>query len=315
MLLKKLMTCGLMMTMVLMGVTAQTKAKPTVRQQGQYSVSKKYASNVKIEDQISKFEIYSDQDILHPADALYSSDWNNERLNPYQAELPDSFKIVVTNFEAPTINKVTSEYGPRWGRFHCGIDIAVSMGDSIKAAFDGEVRIGHKFNKNGYGWYVVIRHENGLETLYGHLKKSLVKNNQRVKAGDVIGLGGNTGRSTGPHLHFETRFLGTPMNPRNIIDFEESVILSDYYTISKDSSFSEWNDFHNPRARYAKGKNGKKGGNMAFMKNGVSYHKVRQGDNLYRIARTYGTSVSALCRLNNINENAILSLGKVLRLK
>lgn len=90
---------------------------------------------------------------------------------------------------------------------HNGLDIKVYIGDTIRAAFSGKVRM-VKYERRGYGKYVVIRHENGLETVYGHLSKQIVDENQYVEAGEPIGLGGNTGRSTGSHLHFE-RVLGT----------------------------------------------------------------------------------------------------------
>ena len=327
MLIRKVVTSGLMVLMAIAGANAQVKSQ--TRQHKNYSVSKKYANNIKVEEQVSKFQDYSEMENVHPSDALYSSDWNNMNLNPYKMEIPDSFKIYVSDFQAPVINRVTSEYGPRWGRFHAGIDLALTVGDSVRAAFDGEVRISHKFNKNGYGWYVVIRHDNGLETLYGHLKKPLVEDNQHVNAGDVIGLGGNTGRSTGPHLHFETRFLGMPMNPRNIIDFDESVIIDDTYVISKDSSFVEWNDFH---ANYVRTKGGKyvkrrsagKGKKqMAFMKNGASavrpssngYHRVKNGDTLYGIARANNTTVANICKMNKMSESSTLKLGTVIRVR
>ncbi len=281
--------------------------------QKQNSNGKRFANAVK-QEQTSKFSNFSEQEELYPADDLYSSVWMNERVNPYNATLPDSFKIVVSGFESPIESNVTSEYGPRWGRFHAGIDIAVHKGDSIRAAFDGQVRISHRFDKNGYGWYVVIRHDNGLETLYGHLSKPLVNDNQRVKAGETIGLGGSTGRSSGPHLHFETRFLGVPMNPRNIIDFDANVIYADTYTIDKHDSFSEYNRFHGLyRARRTKS-------NTAVAatyktSDGRSIHVVKSGDNLSRIARMYKTSVATLCAINNLDKDAILSLGKKLIVK
>jgi murein DD-endopeptidase MepM/ murein hydrolase activator NlpD len=127
--------------------------------------------------------------------------------------LPDEFKIDLRNFTMPTDSKqVTSVYGQRWGRLHAGLDIKVYIGDTIRAAFDGKVRI-VKYDARGYGKFVVIRHPNGLETYYGHLSKQLVKENQDVKSGEPIGLGGNTGRSTGSHLHFETRLCGISINP------------------------------------------------------------------------------------------------------
>ena len=128
--------------------------------------------------------------------------------------------------------KITSPFGPRWRRMHNGLDLKVNIGDTIVAAFDGKVRI-VKYERRGYGKYVVIRHDNGLETIYGHLSKQLVEENQLVKAGEVIGLGGNTGRSTGSHLHFETRFLGIAINPIYMFDFPKQDIVADTYTFRK----------------------------------------------------------------------------------
>ena len=135
--------------------------------------------------------------------------------------------------------KINSPFGPRWGRQHEGLDIKVYIGDTIRAAFDGKVRI-CKYNGGGYGYYIVIRHPNGLETLYGHLSKQIVKKDQVVRAGEPIGLGGNTGKSNGSHLHFETRVLGQPINPALMFDFEHQDVVSDYFVlqngISKGSS-------------------------------------------------------------------------------
>lgn len=145
---------------------------------------------------------------VYPAYSLYPN-WNNDRVHAYGGtQVPDSFRIDLTGFCMPTTHTIiTSKCGPRWRRMHNGLDIKVYIGDTIRAAFDGRVRM-VKYERRGYGKYVVIRHDNGLETIYGHLSKQIVAEDQYVKAGDPIGLGGNTGRSTGSHLHFETRFLG-----------------------------------------------------------------------------------------------------------
>ena len=138
-----------------------------------------------------------------PSADLYE-DWNNQYAHRATA-LPDSFTIQLSNFCMPTPSRVvTSNFGARWGRMHKGLDIKVYIGDTIRSAFNGKVRI-VRYEPAGYGKYIVIRHNNGLETIYGHLSKQLVVENQEVRAGEVIGLGGNTGRSTGSHLHFETR--------------------------------------------------------------------------------------------------------------
>lgn len=115
---------------------------------------------------------------------------------------------------------------------HKGIDVKVYIGDTICAAFDGKVRVVN-YDANGYGYYIVIRHSNGLETVYGHLSKQLVKINQIVKSGEPIGLGGNTGRSTGSHLHFETRLCGMALNPSYMFDFVAQDVKSDHYHFLK----------------------------------------------------------------------------------
>lgn len=167
----------------------------------------------------------------NPADNIYT-DWT-DNLRSCMGEIPSDYKVNLKGFCMPTTSrKINSVYGPRWGKQHEGIDIKVYIGDTIRAAFDGKVRI-CKYNGNGYGYYIVIRHPNGLETLYGHLSKQLVKKDQIVHAGDVIGLGGNTGKSTGSHLHFETRILGVPINPALMFDFEHQDVIGDYYIVDK----------------------------------------------------------------------------------
>ena len=128
---------------------------------------------------------------------------------------------------------MTSEFGPRWHRYHYGTDLQLRIGDSVVSAFDGVVRI-VKLSK-GYGNVILIRHNNGLETVYGHLSKQLVLPNQEVKAGELIAWGGNTGRSTGPHLHFETRYLGIPINPRELIDFSTFKLKSNIFWLTERS--------------------------------------------------------------------------------
>ena len=151
------------------------------------------------------------------------------------------------------------------------------------------------FERRGYGYYIVIRHPNGLETVYGHLSKQLVNVNDIVHAGDPIGLGGNTGRSTGSHLHFETRFLGKAINPAEIIDFENGVPIQDEYV------------FRNIRI------NGRKSNIYTSSDDQLVYHRVKSGDTLGKIARMYGTTVGELCRLNGIKSTTILRIGQALR--
>ena len=235
-------------------------------------------------------EELSNEDDLYPADDLYGI-WNSERVNPYASivTIPDSFSIDVSNYVAPTEGYVTSKFGPRRRRFHYGIDLKVQIGDTIRAAFDGKVRV-KSYERRGYGYYLVLRHNNGLETVYGHLSEFLVDTDNTVRAGQPIALGGNTGRSTGPHLHFETRFLGMAINPALIIDFQNYVPIHDVYVFNKTKSSA---------GKY-------QNGNLA-------YHRVRKGDTLGKIARKYGVSVKTLCRLNNIKSTTTLRIGSTLR--
>lgn len=232
----------------------------------------------------------------YPALSLYPN-WNNQYVHAYgNAIIPDTYTIDLTGFHMPTPStKITSPFGPRWRRMHNGLDLKVNIGDTIVAAFDGKVRI-VKYERRGYGKYVVIRHDNGLETVYGHLSKQLVEENQLVKAGEVIGLGGNTGRSTGSHLHFETRFLGIAINPIYMFDFPKQDIVADTYTFRRTQG--------SKRA----------GSHDTQVADGtIRYHKVKRGDTLSRIAKLRGVSVSTLCKLNRIKPTTTLRIGQVLR--
>ena len=232
----------------------------------------------------------------YPALSLYPN-WNNQYIHAYgNAIIPDTYTIDLTGFHMPTPStKITSPFGPRWRRMHNGLDLKVNIGDTIVAAFDGKVRI-VKYERRGYGKYVVIRHDNGLETVYGHLSKQLVEENQLVKAGEVIGLGGNTGRSTGSHLHFETRFLGIAINPIYMFDFPKQDIVADTYTFRRTQG--------SKRA----------GSHDTQVADGtIRYHKVKSGDTLSRIAKLRGVSVSTLCKLNRIKPTTTLRIGQVLR--
>ena len=233
----------------------------------------------------------------YPALSLYPN-WNNQYVHAYgNAIIPDTYTIDLTGFHMPTPStKITSPFGPRWRRMHNGLDLKVNIGDTIVAAFDGKVRI-VKYERRGYGKYVVIRHDNGLETVYGHLSKQLVEENQLVKAGEVIGLGGNTGRSTGSHLHFETRFLGIAINPIYMFDFPKQDIVADTYTFRRTQGSSKRAGSHDTQV--ADGT--------------IRYHKVKSGDTLSRIAKLRGVSVSTLCKLNRIKPTTTLRIGQVFR--
>ena len=237
----------------------------------------------------------------YPAFGLYPN-WDNTRAHAFgnSVVIPDSFQIDMSGFCMPTTNtKITSKFGPRRRRMHNGIDVKVYIGDTIRSAFAGKVRIVQNQGRRvGYGKYVIIRHENGLETVYAHLSKQLVSEDQYVEAGEVIGLGGNTGRSTGSHLHFETRFLGQAINPALLFDFEKQDIVTDSYLFMKGKN------------RYRR--NNAKAGVVATSGD-VQYYKVRKGDSLSRISRKTGVSIDRLCKLNGITRRTTLRINQVLK--
>ena len=249
-------------------------------------------------------------------------DWDNMYAHKETA-LPDSFRIDLRKFCMPTPSRVvTSNFGPRWRRQHKGLDIKVYIGDTSRAAFDGKVRVvKNQGYRKGYGKYVVIRHNNGLETIYGHLSDWLVQENQEVRAGDPIALGGNTGRSTGSHLHFETRLCGVALNPAIMFDFENQDVVSDFYTFRRDTY--EYDGRLATRLRGANGKNGYDPAMVNSTNTGKSrsardagparYHKVKKGETLSAIARKHRTTVTALCKINRISKNARLRPGQILK--
>jgi murein DD-endopeptidase MepM/ murein hydrolase activator NlpD len=208
----------------------------------------------------------------------------------------DTLRLVLSQQDCdhaiPCDGKLNSPFGPRKGRMHYGIDLDLETGDPVKSAFAGMVRIS-KYNKT-FGHVVVVRHQNGLETLYAHLSKRMVEPGQMVEAGDLIGLGGNTGRSYGSHLHFEVRFLDQPIDPSLVFDVENGQLKAHTFDIHK-GTFAT--------IAAAKASAGTR-----------RYHVVRSGDTLSAIARRNRTSVSSLCRLNGISANSVLRLGQRVRL-
>ena len=256
-----------------------------------------------------------------PAADLYE-DWDNITTHK-PTVLPDSFRINLRDFCMPTPSRVvTSNFGARWGRQHKGLDIKVYIGDTIRAAFSGKVRVvKNEGLRKGYGMYIVIRHNNGLETIYGHLSKWLVKENQTVRAGDPIALGGSTGRSTGSHLHFETRLCGVALNPAIMFDFKNQDVVADEWTFRRSTYNKESSEA--TRLRGAGGiYRGGDGLNFAEVPTGATsqkavrqsrYHKVKKGETLSAIARKHHTTVSALCSLNRIGKKVTLKPGQILK--
>lgn len=249
-------------------------------------------------DSIALRDMLLNEANMFPAEELYD-EWSNEHVR-FKAELPDSFRVDLRGFAMPTTNtKITDIFGyrPRRRRVHNGIDIKVYVGDTIRSAFDGKVRIvKNQGRRCGYGKYILIRHNNGIETLYGHLSKWLVTEGQNVKAGQPIGLGGNTGRSSGSHLHFETLLAGKNLNPALMFDFEKQDVTGDFYTYRK-GVYQEID---------------KKTGKIIESAEPL-YHKVRKGESLSVIARKCGVSVNTLYRLNKLTSRSVLRIGQRIR--
>lgn len=273
---------------------------------------------MKAVDSVVLQRILQSEEYEMPAFSLYE-DWDNQYAHRATA-MPDSFLIDLRDFTMPTPSRVvTSNFGSRWGRQHKGLDVKVYIGDTIRAAFSGKVRIVN-YEAKGYGNYVVIRHPNGLETIYGHMSKHLVRENQEVRSGDPIGLGGNTGRSTGSHLHFETRLCGVALNPALMFDFANQDVVGDSYFYNKRTYNREAAE-----ATRLRGANGKYGYNpddvnsdratasASSFNSGSRFHKVKRGETLSAIARKRHTTIDALCRANRIGKSVKLMPGQILK--
>lgn len=198
--------------------------------------------------------------------------------------------------------RVTSNFGPRRRRYHYGIDLGLKLGEPIKAMFDGRVRLARR--AGAYGNLVVIEHFNQLETYYAHLSNINVEENQMIKAGEVLGLGGNTGRSTGPHLHLEIRYEGAAINPTDLLNFANNTLISDSLALTRDNFRHQSTRNNNPRLASNNAKSSKTG----------NYITVRRGETLSSIARRNGTTVNKLAKLNNISGSRIKA-GQRLRVK
>ena len=279
------------------------------------------------------------EDMENPSSDLYPT-WEN-RYAHKATPMPDVYRIDLRGFCMPTPSRViTSNFGRRWGRWHKGLDIKVYIGDTIRAAFSGKVRI-VAYEGKGYGNYIVIRHNNGLETIYGHLSKQLVRENEYVRAGEPIGLGGNTGRSTGSHLHFETRLCGVALNPALMFDFPNQDVTGDFYTYRSSTI-----DDESANATLACGKSASRGysreniqgngeihhgnierraarreapqprrNNNDNANTGVQmrYYKVEAGETLENVAEKCGVSDEKLCRLNHFGSFTVIRKGQLLR--
>lgn len=239
------------------------------------------------------FDIVKDHYFDVPAYNQYFF-WDTIDIHPYKSKMNKFTETRVLSlvdstsfFSMPIKTKVNSDFGWRKWKYHYGIDLGLNIGDTLVSAFDGMVRVVKK--SKSYGKCIVIRNNNGLETLYAHLSKIEVVPNQEVKAGELIGLGGNSGHSTGPHLHFEIRYLGGAINPNDIMDFNNYTLLTDSLLIDH-CTFEYLDDVQKAR-----------------------YYSIRKGDSLSRIAQKTGVSMTKLCKLNGITRKSKLRIGRRLR--
>ncbi len=275
------------------------------------------------DDEVSSLAIFNEREvelklltvgdsIRHiPAYEMYCN-WDTKNLFAFRADqsvLGSGINFHLSHsdcdFHYPAIGMMTSPFGPRWGRMHYGLDIDLEVGDNVYAAFEGMVRISQYHSS--YGNVVVIRHNNGLETLYAHMSQRKVLPGDHIEAGDVIGLGGNTGRSYGAHLHFEFRYMGQAFDPLLIVNPSAQALLASSFTLLPLHFEPAGVSPQTIAARTANTKSTKS--------SKARYHVVKKGDTLYSLARKNGTSVSAICKLNRIKESSTLRLGQRLRVK
>jgi len=209
-----------------------------------------------------------------------------------------SFGEMLDRFVVPFRGKVISKYGMRRGRMHTGTDIKLELGDTVVAAYQGIVTRAQTYY--GYGKLVVLNHSHGLETYYAHLSNILVKVGDTIRTGQVIGLGGRTGRATGTHLHFEIRENGKAYNPELVFDFDSHSIKPE--AVEKDMLAQ----------LIAKPKISQK--HVVDMGNTPSEYVVKAGDSLWIIARKFQVTINELCQLNNLTTKSVLRIGSVLRI-
>ena len=264
--------------------------------------------------------LYYNLDKPQIPDSLDDDHWLTERVHSYYdvalKDLPDEVELrlvdSVHSYCIPHPGYVTSRFKFRKKRPHKGVDIGVNMGDAIYAAFDGVVRVAMETNMSGgYGNVLVIRHLNGLETYYGHLSSFIVESGDVVRAGELIGYGGSTGRSTGPHLHFETRYMGQAFDPERIFDLERGTLRSETFTLKK--HYFNINSHYGMTDQQSIAASKKAPKDPSVKKSGTRTYTVRKGDTLSKISKRYGISVAQLCKMNGFKKNKVLRVGQKIR--
>lgn len=279
-------------------------------EKGLVTIEKKATDTIPFAFDEEEFEEYNDSLIAFPAYGLYSN-WDTVHTHSakFNVEtLADKVKEIALydehscGYAHPFSGNVTSSFGPRRKRFHYGADIDLETGDAVGAAFDGKVRIARK--SKTYGNLVVIRHNNGLETYYAHLSKLNVEVGQEVFAGQTIGLGGNTGRSRGSHLHFEVRYLGQPIDPNEIISFTDGKLVADTLCLSK-KTFDYIEEakkmvLNKKHRSYAKSKSSTK----------KKTYAVKKGKSIYVSSKKHKSSSLALSSKSRLKSSSSLRSGQ-----
>ena len=289
---------------------------------------------------LNSMEEFPSDTLLSNDETLYKNIWNSTQIKyPLNTLPPKDVTITIRLTEAydhpfvqPVRGKVISKFGQRGRRMHTGTDIKLNSGDTVRCAFDGKVRLAKRFS--GYGNLVLVRHSNGLETIYGHLKAIKVNVNDIIKAGDIIGLGGRTGRATCDHLHFETRLFGLPFDGSKYIDYETCSLRSNHvyyknnqlevdprnfdkkHTIENQPEISVKviaEEINTPKEKVSKARKGTSARKISS-RSIASKHVIRQGDNLWVIAKKYNTSVDKLCAVNKITTRKTLKVGTVIKI-
>ena len=266
-------------------------------------------------------EIQDTNQILFPSHDLYTT-WDTTSAHPYnfnESFKLDSVLIQLTQegdggFVMPFKGGLTSVFGWRRYRPHYGTDIDLETGDQVVSAFDGMVRFA-KYCQ-GYGNCVIVRHNNGLETVYGHLSKLLVEPGQTIGAGTLLGLGGNTGRSSGSHLHLEFRYLGQALDTEDFIDYEKGELKTNCFTLRKVDVENKY-DLRALHSRHKRDiglvRSNAKGAKYKNIAKGSTY-KVRKGDSLGKIAKRNHTTIKALCKKNRLKESSSLRVGQRIKI-
>ncbi len=251
-------------------------------------------------------------------ETVFTQNWDTTKIQVYTTELKDiPISMVIDlvdtlkSYHYPHKGRVTSKYGPRRRRIHQGTDIDLETGDPIYATFDGRVRI-CTYVRGGYGNLIILRHDNGLETFYGHLSEIMVKPNEWVTAGQQIGKGGNTGRSTGSHLHFEMRYKGQTFDPERLIDFTTGTLRRETFLLKR-TYFSPYSRFTQDFEEEIQSDEEDK--KIAAEAAAIKYHIVKRGDTLGRIAINNHTTVTKLCQLNGIKKTSVLRIGQRIRVR